>query len=80
MDHLELHLDLLPSPLHKGDGLRLHKKAVEADIDIPRVTPDRIQLAVFSPLHLRLLQWLSIECEEPFHSTTIGSRKALICK
>ena len=55
LDYLELHLELLPSPLYREDGPPLHREngpppykkgLVEADVDVPRVRSGRVQPAV----------------------------------
>ena len=65
LDHLELRLDLLPSLLHKKDrplsyregGPLLYRRGlVKADVDVPRVRPDRVPPAVFLQLYLWLFQ------------------------
>ena len=52
LDHLELRLDLLPSPPHREDGPPPHREGlVEADVDVPRVRPGRVQPAVSLTAH-----------------------------
>ena len=55
LDHLELHLDLLPSLPYKKDGPLLHREGglpphkrglVKADVDVSRVKSGRVQPAV----------------------------------
>ena len=67
LNHLKLRLDLLPSLLYKKNRPLLHKKnLVKAVVDVLRIRLDRVWPAVFLPIYLWLLQWLSIEHEELF--------------
>ena len=44
---------LSATPPHNKDRPPLYGKSlVEADVDVPRVRPDRVRPAVFSPLYL----------------------------